>query len=114
LQPELAIDGTTGVGHADLRLFFIDTTNVRDTGTGRDGDVQFGHGFFPHAFQSPTKRHPNAALRAGHEGKLLRRGRSSSQGRRDGECAKTEFSDLFHDVSVSMIQHRRLLLCRAI
>ena len=51
------------------------------------GDLQAGDRLLPHALQRAAERHPDAALRAGHEGHLLRCGRG---GETAGDGAATE------------------------
>ncbi len=64
------------VAEAGLCLAFVDPAHVGDTGARRRRHLQARNGFFPHALELAAERHPDAALRAGHEGDLLGCGRS--------------------------------------
>ena len=77
-----AIDGGGRVGEADLRLAFVDAADVGDSGARLLLDLQSRDRVLPHVLQRAAERNPRSALRTGHEGDLLGRGRN---GKRDGD-----------------------------
>jgi hypothetical protein len=85
-----AVDRGAGVGEADLRLALVYAAHVRDPRAGSLRDLQPRHALLPHALERAAERDPRAALRAGHEGDLLRcRGRRQHcHGRRDDGLLK--------------------------
>ena len=73
------------IGQADVRLTLVHAAHVGDARAGRLLDLQAGNAALPHAFERAAERDPRAALRAGHEGDLLRGGGGGGQRKRRDE-----------------------------
>jgi elongation factor G len=85
---EHGVGGRDGVAEADLGLGLLDAADIGDAGAGQRLDREARDRLLPDVFQLAAERHPDAALRAGHQTQILRHGGSAKQEsrRRDG-CA---------------------------
>jgi hypothetical protein len=85
-----AVDRGARVGETDVRLTFVHAAHVGDPRAGRLGDAQAGNALLPHPFERAAERDPRAALRARHEGYLLRRRRRGRHRDRDRDQSSLE------------------------